>query len=171
VGCEAEFRIERQFAVYYLLGVMKNRLVAVVMLALLLAGTLLGYFLGQSTAAKSRELQHIYFYAESTKARQVELGSSDPQQVEHALWLTLGDLRSLEKRPTGAMPADLAAMEIALTYAKLADLASAQRSEARAGALMKRAVVACQRTTSPNCNTETLSLIVRHRQASAPSTR
>ena len=150
---------------------MKNRIVAVVMLALLSAGTLLGYLLGQSIAAKNLVLQDMYVYAESTKALQVELGSPDPQQVEHALWLTLGDLRSLEKRPYAAMPADLAAMEIALTYVKLANLASAQQSEDRKAALMKRATAACQQTTSPNCNADALSLIVRHRQASAPSAR
>lgn len=150
---------------------MKNRLLAVVMLALLLAGALVGYLLGQSTAAKNLELQDMYVYAESTKTLQVELGSSDPQQVENALWLTLGDLRSLEMRPSAAMPADLAAMEAALTYVKLAGLASAQQSESRVAALMKQAVAACKRTTSPNCNAEALSLIVRHRQASAPSTK
>jgi hypothetical protein len=150
---------------------MKNRTVAVVMLALPFAGAIAGYLLGQSTAAKNLELRHMYVYAESTKTLQVELGSSDPQQVENALWLTLGDLRSLEKTPNAAMPADLAAMETALTYVKLAGLASAQQSEARVAALMKQAVAACQRTTSPNCNAEALSLMVRHRQASAPSTK
>jgi len=141
------------------------------MLPILLAGALPGYLVGQSIAATNLKLQDMYVYAESTKALQVELGSSDPQQVENALWLTLGDLRSLEKRPNAAMPADLAAMEMALTYVKLAGLASAQQSDARTRALMQRAVAACQRTTSPNCNAEALSLIVRHRQASVPSTR
>ena len=150
---------------------MKNRLVTVVMLAFLVAGTLAGYLLGQSTAAKNLDLQDMYVYAQSTKALQVELDSSDPEQVEHALWLTLGDLRSLEKRSNAAMPADLAAMEISLTYVKLADLASARQSEARTAALMKRAIAACQRTTSPNCNADALLQIVRHRKTSVQSAR
>ena len=150
---------------------MKKSLVAVVMISLLVAGALVGYLLGQSIAATNRELQDMYAYGQATSALQLELGSSDPQQVEHALWLTLGDLRSLERTSNAAMAPDLAAMETALTYLKLADLASTQLSEVRATTLRQRAVTACQRTSSPNCNVEALTLIVRHRQASAPSAK
>ena len=150
---------------------MKNSLVAVVMPALLVAGTVLGYLLGQSIAVKNLELNDFYVYGNSTAALQVELASTDPQQVEHALWLTLAELRSLERSSHAAMPPDLAAMEIAQTYVRLAALASSQQSKDRNAALMNRAVVECQRTTSPNCNAEALTLIAGHRQASAPSAR
>jgi hypothetical protein len=94
-----------------------------------------------------------------------ELNSADPNVREHALWLKLGELRALGWKPDQVMSGDIAAMEVAVTYAKLAQMRPGLDAPGRSELLMKHAASACAKAASPNCNAEALSLIARRLSA------
>jgi hypothetical protein len=153
----------RDFAVQITLDVMKKLMALVALLLLVTATGVAGYRSGQIAEAVRAEIQETTAYAATMQALRPALSSSDEGEVERALWLTLGELRAAERRPSKAMPSDLARIEIAITYARLSELGS-KTSEAKAALLMKHALAACQAATSPNCSAEALTQIVRGTQ-------
>jgi hypothetical protein len=125
-----------------------------------------GYWLGSLSEVKITQVRDSSSQAAALLALEPELNSADPNVREHALWLKLGELRALEWKPTQLMSGDIAAMEVAITYAKLAQLHPALGAPGRSELLMKHAVSACAKAASPNCNAEALSLIARRLSAS-----
>jgi len=146
---------------------MKSSIAVMAILGLSLTAGISGYWLGRFTEAKSIQIQDEAAWG----ARPLELGSNNPDEVEHALWLRLGDLHTIERRPSQAMTRDIAAMEIAITYAKLAQMSPALNQSARSGLLMKHAISTCQKTASPNCNAEALASIARRLSSPAATTK
>jgi len=158
------FLVRRSFPT---LDVMKSGIAVWAILGLSLTAGISGYWLGRFTEAKIIQIQD----EAALGALRLELGSKNPDEVEHALWLTLGDLRVLERRPSQAMTRDIAAMEVAITYAKLAQMSHSLNQSARSELLMKHAISTCQKTASPNCNAEALASIARRLSAPAATTK
>jgi len=150
---------------------MKSIVAVAAILGISLTAGISGYLLGRFTEAKRVQIQDAAAYALASQALEPGLASANPDEVEHALWLTLGNLRAVERTSNRAMPSDIAAMEIAIAYAKLAQMPVTANLQARKGLLMKQAISACQRTTSPNCNVEALTLLAQRLSAPGAPTR
>jgi hypothetical protein len=118
-----------------------------------------GNWLGGFSEAKITQIRDSSSQAVALLALEPELNSADPHVREHALWLKLGELRALARKPNQLMSDDIAAVEIAITYAKLAQMPPALDAPGWSELLMKHAVSACAKAASPNCNAEALSLI------------
>lgn len=124
-----------------------------------IAAGLSGYWLGGWSEAKITQVRDSSSQAAALLALEPGLNSADPNVREHALWLSLGELRGIASKQNQSMPGDLAAMEVAITYAKLAQVRPGVDPPGRSDLLMSHAVSACAKTASPNCNAEALSLI------------
>ena len=146
---------------------MKTTFAVPLIVGLSIAAGIAGYLLGGSTEAKIGQIRDASSQAAALLALEPGLNSTDPNEREHALWLKLGELRALERKPNQVMSGDIAAMEVAVTYAKLAQMHPTVDPLGRSELLMKHAVSACGKTASPNCNAEALSLIARRLGAPA----
>ncbi len=104
---------------------MKTTFAVALAAGLSIAAGLAGYWLGGSTEEKTGQIRDASSQATAILALEPGLNSTDPNEREHALWLTLGELRALQRKPNQVMSGDIAAMEVALTYAKLAQIQSA----------------------------------------------
>lgn len=125
-----------------------------------------GYWLGGYGEAKITQIRDSASQAAALQALEPGLNSADPNVREHALWLKLGELRALEWMPNQVMSGDIAAMEVAVTYAKLAQMHSTLETPGMSELLMKHAVSACAKAASPNCNAESVAMIARRLSAS-----
>ena len=144
---------------------MKSSLAVPLIVGFSIASGVAGYWVGVSEA-KITQIRDSASQAAALQALEPEMNSADPNVREHALWLKLGELPALEWMPNQVMSGDIAAMEVAVTYAKLAQVHPTSTTPGMSELLMKHAVSACEKAASSNCNAEALSLIARRLSAS-----
>jgi hypothetical protein len=150
---------------------MRSTVVTALVVGTAVAAGSAGYWLGSTTAAGAAAVQNTFVDAQLMKALQFSISSASPGEAENALWLNLGVLHVAESKPNPPMGRDNTAMQIALTYARLAQLQPSLKPEAKVGLLMQRAVAACQRTGSPNCTAEALSAMAQKLSAQGGGTK